>query len=89
MLWYRNIMIKIRYFGFLKETLQLEEEEIPWTEGNSETLLALLKNRDAFWAETLTEENIFRLVVNQKIIYCPTPIHAGDEVAILPPVTGG
>lgn len=82
-------MIKVRYFGILKEILQLEEEELAWQEGDSQALLTLLRNRNASWSEALAEENIFRLAINQRIIYQPTPIHSGDEIAILPPVTGG
>ncbi|MDI2091306.1 MoaD/ThiS family protein [Commensalibacter oyaizuii] len=82
-------MIKIYYFGFLKEILSIEEEQIEWSEGNSETLLTLLRSRSSFWAESLSEQNIFRIAINKKIIYQTTPIIPGDEVAILPPVTGG
>ncbi len=82
-------MIKIRYFGFLKDILQIEEEEIIWDKGNSQDLLDFLRNRNASWSDALAEENIFRLVINRRIIYQSTPIHTGDEIAILPPVTGG
>ncbi|AYN87542.1 MULTISPECIES: MoaD/ThiS family protein [Commensalibacter] len=82
-------MIKIRYFGFLKDILQIEEEEITWDNGNSQDLLNFLRSRNASWSDALAEENIFRLAINQRIIYQPTPLHPDDEVAILPPVTGG
>ncbi|CAI3943856.1 MULTISPECIES: MoaD/ThiS family protein [Commensalibacter] len=82
-------MIKIRYFGFLKEILNLEEEQIEWPQGDSQALLTYLRSRSDFWAESLSEQNIFRLAINQKIIYQTSPISSGDEVAILPPVTGG
>lgn len=82
-------MIKIRYFGFLKEILNLEEEQIEWPQGDSQALLIYLRSRSDFWAESLSEQNIFRLAINQKIIYQTAPISPGDEVAILPPVTGG
>lgn len=82
-------MIKIRYFGILKEILQVEEEELAWKAGDSQALLDHLRNRNASWAEALAPGNIFRLAINQRIIYASTPIHSGDEIAILPPVTGG
>lgn len=82
-------MIKIRYFGFLKEILNLEEEQIEWPQGDLQALLIYLRSRSDFWAESLSEQNIFRLAINQKIIYQNAPISPGDEVAILPPVTGG
>ncbi|EHD13487.1 hypothetical protein CIN_16790 [Commensalibacter intestini A911] len=82
-------MIKICYFGFLKEILNLEEEQIEWSEGDSQELLTFLRSRSAFWAENLSDQNIFRIAINKKIIYQTTSISPGDEVAILPPVTGG
>lgn len=82
-------MIKIYYFGFLKEILQLEEEQIEWSQGDSQSLLNYLRSRSDFWAENLSEQNIFRLAINKKIIYQSAQIYPGDEVAILPPVTGG
>lgn len=82
-------MITIRYFGSLKETLNLIEEQLDWQEGNTDDLLTLLRQRDELWAQALSDKNIFRLVVNQQIIYQPVVLQAGDEVAILPPVTGG
>lgn len=82
-------MIRILYFGFLKETLGRSEEQFPWSGADSTELLQQLRCRGTEWQKALAEENIFRLVVNQHIIYSPIFIHPGDEVAILPPVTGG
>lgn len=82
-------MIRILYFGSLKTILGLSEETLEWQGGDSQALLQLLRSRDSKWAEALSEQNIFRLVINHQIIYEPTDIKAGDEVAILPPVTGG
>lgn len=82
-------MIKIRYFGSFKDTLNLVEELLAWHEGSTDDLLAELRQRDELWASTLSSKNIFRLVVNQQIIYQSVVLHSGDEVAILPPVTGG
>lgn len=82
-------MIHILYFGFLKEALGISEEQLAWQGASSDELINQLRQRSTDWAEHLSESNIFRLVVNQQIIYEPTFIKAGDEVAILPPVTGG
>ncbi|MFD1260482.1 molybdopterin converting factor subunit 1 [Entomomonas asaccharolytica] len=83
-------MIKIRYFGSLKETLNTTEEQLDWQKGlTTDKLLQELRQRDATWAEALAEKNVFRLVVNQQVVYQPVAIKEGDEVAVLPPVTGG
>lgn len=55
----------------------------------TDKLLQDLRQRNEVWAEALAEKNVFRLVVNQQVVYQPVAIKEGDEVAILPPVTGG
>lgn len=82
-------MIRILYFGRLKDSLGCAQEQIQWSVGDSQALLTLLRGRDSHWAEVLAEKNIFRLAINQQIVYQTTTIVDGDEVAILPPVTGG
>lgn len=82
-------MIKIRYFGSLKDILGVTEEQIGWDEGTIDDLLALLRQRNEDWHTALSSNNIFRVAVNQQIIYKPVALKQGDEVAILPPVTGG
>lgn len=83
-------MIKIRYFGSLKETLNTTEEQLDWKKGlTTDKLLQDLRQRNDAWAEALAEKNVFRLVVNQQVVYQPVAIKEGDEVAVLPPVTGG
>lgn len=82
-------MINIRYFGALKDMLGLASEQLDWLEGTTDDLLAQLRQRGPQWSEALSEDNVFRLVVNQQIIYKPVLLKQHDEVAILPPVTGG
>lgn len=82
-------MIKVRYFGSLKEILGVTEEQVAWQEGTTDDLLIQLRERGAQWSEALSKDNVFRLVVNQQIIYQPVMLQQEDEVAILPPVTGG
>ncbi len=81
--------ITIQYFGVLKDRVGLDQEEIAWESGNTESLLALLKSRSPDWAEALAPERVFRVVVNDEIVYQTTDLQKGDRVAILPPVTGG
>ncbi len=52
-------------------------------------LLAALRKRGGAFAEELAEGRAFRVAVNQDVVTFDHPVHAGDEVAIFPPVTGG
>lgn len=82
-------MITIQYFGVLKDRLGVTEETVTWEAGDSEKLLSDLRSRNDEWAEALAEDRVFRVVINDEIIYEATLIQKGDRVAILPPVTGG
>lgn len=85
-----DIMITIRYFGILREQLNISTEEFPWTaEMTTDDLMTVLRQRGPLWLAALAPEHIFRLVVNHEIIYAPVRISDGDEIAMLPPVTGG
>jgi len=44
--------------------------------------------RGEIWKNVLSD-NRLRVVVNQMIVEDDAPVHHGDEVAWLPPVTGG
>lgn len=82
-------MIRILYFGVLKETLGRAEESLEWSGGHTGDLLACLRARGAEWAEALAPGKVFRLVVDQQIVRGEVPVADGAEVGILPPVTGG
>ncbi|GBU09653.1 hypothetical protein AwWohl_07910 [Gammaproteobacteria bacterium] len=82
-------MIQITYFGRFKTILNITTENLAWSCGTSVDLLNLLKGRDELWRTTLSEDQVFRVVVNNEICYEETAIKVGDHVALLPPVTGG
>lgn len=82
-------MITIQYFGVLKDRVGIAEETIAWESGNTEMLLTELRARNAIWSEALAPDRVFRVVVNDEIMYDNALIHKGDRIAILPPVTGG
>lgn len=82
-------MITVRYFGLLRELLQCHEETLSWSGQDSCTLLQQLQARGADWANALSEQHVFRMVINHQVIDQPTAIPDGSEVAFLPPVTGG
>ncbi|MCF7521291.1 MoaD/ThiS family protein [Neisseria sp. ZJ106] len=82
-------MITVLYFGVLKQKLGVECEQIAWSGGSGSDLLSLLGKRGETWQEALSEEQLFRLVINKKISRRADDIPEGAEVGLLPPVTGG
>jgi sulfur-carrier protein len=53
------------------------------------TLLAALRARGGVWSEELAGGRAVRVAVNHELAPVGTVLAAGDEVALLPPVTGG
>lgn len=82
-------MIRILYFGRLREDLAMREETLDWQEGDSEALIARLRSRGPEWAEALAPGRVFRVVVDRVMVRGAQPVPDGAEVGILPPVTGG
>lgn len=82
-------MITVQYFGVLKDRVGMSQEQVAWETGDTTLLLESLRGRNDIWAEALAADRVFRVVVNDEIVYDATPLAKGDRVAILPPVTGG
>ena len=81
-------MIKVVYLARLRDALGTSSEHIPAAQNVAE-LLIFLRNRGGVWAEHLAEGKAFKVAVNQALSSAATPLKSGDEVALLPPVTGG
>jgi molybdopterin synthase sulfur carrier subunit len=84
--------VRVRYFAELRETLGVGEEEIPvGPEGASlAELLEHLAGLHGDEAVTALVGPGIRLAVNGELdAGTPPHLHAGDELAFLPPVTGG
>lgn len=82
-------MITIQYFGSLKRLQPSGSEQLAWSGGTTDDLLAELRRRGPDWEEALRPGRVFKLALNKQLLHAPAPVQAGDEVAILPPVTGG
>jgi sulfur-carrier protein len=83
-------VLNILYFASLRETLGQSAESLalpspPTVQGLIDTLRA----RGGAWTEVLATGKRWRVAVNQEMAVFETPLNAGDEVAIFPPVTGG
>jgi sulfur-carrier protein len=81
-------MIKVVYLARLRDALGTSSEQIPAAQ-NVADLLIILRNRGGVWAEHLAEGKAFKVAVNHALASAATPLKSGDEVALLPPVTGG
>jgi molybdopterin synthase sulfur carrier subunit len=83
--------LRVRYFAALRDALGCEEERIP-VDGDGLSLAALrgrLVERHGEAAGALGAPGV-RVAVNQAFAESPDPwLAPGDEVAFLPPVTGG
>lgn len=82
-------MITITYFGSLKQLRPEGSEALPWAGGTTEDLLGHLRRRGPQWAHALAPGRVFRVAVNRRLSSTPLAIADGDDVALLPPVTGG
>jgi molybdopterin synthase sulfur carrier subunit len=84
------IPVRVLFFASLRETVGREEVTVELPDpAQIDDLLACLD--DLLSAEAMTAlraENV-RLAVNQEMLNRPAQLHANDEVAFLPPVTGG
>jgi molybdopterin synthase sulfur carrier subunit len=72
-------------FGSARETLDFVAEGAP-TVGS---VVATLRQRGGAWAVELAPGRAVRFAVNQRLAPADHALRDGDEIAILPPVTGG
>jgi molybdopterin synthase sulfur carrier subunit len=71
-------------FGSAGETLELARKE-----PSVAAILALLRERGGAFAAELAAGRAVRVAVNHALVTPDTRVRDGDEVALLPPVTGG
>ena len=83
-------MIKVLYFARLRESLGSASESLEVQDGLSVSdLMAQLAARGGQWKQEFDGCKPLRAAVNQTLVANGARIHAGDEVAFFPPVTGG
>jgi len=81
------VTIRLLYFGVLKDFFEAEHDVVELPEGSCvEDLLAQLKDRAA---DDLPVWKAIAVAVNRDYAELTTLLHDGDEVALLPPVSGG
>lgn len=83
-------MLKVLLFASMREALGTSVESVPVPQPCTvSALIEALRARGAPWADALSAGKRWRVAVNQDMATLETPVKAGDEVAIFPPVTGG
>jgi molybdopterin synthase sulfur carrier subunit len=82
--------VKIYFFAGLREALGVSSETLalPTDETSVAALRDHLAARGEPWSALASTRNL-RVAVNQQMVGFDTALHAEDEVAFFPPVTGG
>lgn len=81
--------VTVRFFASLREAVGVDEVSLkvePPSLAGLRNALATALTAEQFRAMDLAE---VRIAVNQAIVQGETALAAGDEIALLPPVTGG
>lgn len=82
-------MIEVLFFARLRDQLGSDSLTVETVENdNVSKLCERLIAEHPDWREPLSQEGLL-LAVNQVLVKSSHPVKAGDEVAIMPPVTGG
>lgn len=83
----QSIRLKVLFFGRLKDVVGQSEESVDLADSFTiEQLFAVYSKRIPELAKYRSSVVASR---NQEFVSWDTPLHAGDEVAFLPPVSGG
>jgi molybdopterin converting factor subunit 1 len=79
--------IKVLFFGRLKEIVRRAEDSVELPDGAP--IEALFAHYGASYPELARFRASLVASRNQEFAAWNTPLHSGDEVAFLPPVSGG
>ena len=82
-------MITVKFFASLKAIAEKEEEQIEVQNSISMDQLSDIISITSPKMADIIRENKIMISVNQEMADADTVIHDGDEVAFLPPFSGG
>ena len=82
-------MITVKYFASLKAIAEKEEEQIEVQSSISMDQLSDIISKTSPKMADIIRDNKIMISVNQEMTDADTVIHDGDEVAFLPPFSGG
>ena len=82
--------VRVLFFASLRESVGASEMDLELPEKSSKgTLLRVIEKRiQADQFEALCDKKL-RFAVNQDLVKGDFVLHEGDEIAFLPPITGG
>lgn len=81
------IRITVFYFAKVRETVGINEEKIVLEKES--TLNNLISKIEESHSSILKVKQDLQFAVNRKIVSRDLTLHEGDQIAVLPPVTGG
>ena len=82
-------MITVKFFASLKAIAEKEEEQIEVQNSISMDQLSDIISKTSPKMADIIRDNKIMISVNQEMADANTVIHDGDEVAFLPPFSGG
>ena len=82
-------MITVKFFASLKAIAEKEEEQIEVQNSISMDQLSDIISKTSPKMADIIRDNKIMISVNQEMADADTVIHDGDEVAFLPPFSGG
>jgi len=82
-------MITVKYFASLKAIAEKEEEQIEVQSSISMDQLSDIISKTSPKMADIIRDNKIMISVNKEMSDADTVIHDGDEVAFLPPFSGG
>ncbi len=84
-------MLKVLFFGSLAEQVGCDSLTLEWNAHWSRVadVIAALRQSQPAVARPLDGRRGLLIAVNQQVVKTDARLHDGDELAFLPPVTGG
>ena len=83
--------LTVRFFAHLREELGRDSESVAFEEATlsvEQVIRRLCAEHGEPWITALGDQNLV-IAINQCVSSREAALHAGDELAIYPPVTGG